>query len=335
MSAEQKLIDDITEISVIDLSKVQGDFPNVDEAELKVVADKFGTALNQVGFAYLVNHGVDMELVRNVHKISREFFELPVSVKGKYRKPDPIKSYHGYFGPGDEFFNEQEKNSVELRELFDINCGMGDDEKNFPSEVPGFKIAIAEFKKSCNNLIKKILRSLAIYLKLEDQDYFVKNHSGIEKHLEKTHGGIRTMFYYPMKSIENLPPNAIRLGEHTDWGSITLLFQDMIGGLEVKKTNGEWIHATPIKDAVLINCGQLLDFWTAGVLPATPHRVRVMNDEFRLQNPRQSLIYFCSPDGFVEVKPIVPIPEGKEKYAERKPIIAYDHYQRLIDYATS
>jgi len=60
-----------------------------------------------------------------------------------------------------------------------------------------------------------------------------------------------------------------------------------------------------------------------------------MNDEFRLSNPRQSLIYFCSPDGFVEVKPIVPIPPGKEKYAERKPVVAYDHYQRLIDYATS
>ncbi len=100
-------------------------------------------------------------------------------------------------------------------------------------EVLGFKDAVDEFRTACNNLIKKILRALAIYLKLEDQDYFVKNHTGIEKYIKNTHGGIRTMFYYPMQNIENLPPNAIRLGEHTDWGSITLLFQDMVGGLEV------------------------------------------------------------------------------------------------------
>jgi hypothetical protein len=60
-----------------------------------------------------------------------------------------------------------------------------------------------------------------------------------------------------------------------------------------------------------------------------------MKDEYYLKNPRQSLIYFCSPDGFVEVKPIVPFPPGKEEYKDREPIVAYQHYQRLIDYATS
>jgi isopenicillin N synthase-like dioxygenase len=277
-----------------------------------------------------------MKQVELVHKLSRQFFEMPTSVKNKYKKPDPIRSYHGYFGPGDEFFNEKEKNSIELRELFDIS-GLGHDESHFPMEVEGFKAAVDEFRSQCNNLIKKLLRCIAIYLKLDDPDFFVKNHTGIEKYLEKTHGGIRTMYYYPMnpKPVD-LPPNAIRLGEHTDWGSITLLFQDMTGGLEVKKTNGEWVHATPVKDAVLINCGQLLEHWTAGILPATPHRVRIMDDEYYLNNPRQSLIYFVSPDGHVEVKPVVEIPEEKkEEYKNKKPIVAYDHYQRLIDYATS
>ena len=56
--------DGVTKIAVIDLQKVPGEFPNVDAEELNDVAQKFGTALNEVGFAYLINHGVDMKLVR-------------------------------------------------------------------------------------------------------------------------------------------------------------------------------------------------------------------------------------------------------------------------------
>lgn len=67
-------------------------------------------------------------------------------------------------------------------------------------------------------------------------------------------------YYYPITIIG---------GEHSDWGTITLLFQDMIGGLEVKRLDGSWIDAVPIQDAILINAAQLLELWTAGMFPAT------------------------------------------------------------------
>ena len=75
----------------------------------------------------------------------------------------------------------------------------------------------------------------------------------------------------------------------TDYGLITLLYQDSMGGLEVKGVDGEWIHAEPIKNSVLINAGDLLEIYTGGRLPATFHRVVIPEEEVR----RNSSRYIC------------------------------------------
>jgi len=231
--------------------------------------------------------------------------------------------------------NESEKNSTELREFFDIWGFEQYDEAHFPKEVPGYKAAFDAVRPEANNLGKKLLRCMGKFLKLEDEEFFVKHHKFMDDPSIRTQAQFRTLHYYPMDPNDpNIPPNAIRCGEHSDWGSITLLFQDMVGGLEVKRLDGTWIDAVPIEGSIIINGAQLMERWSAGLFPATPHRVRIVDEERVKRMARQSFIYFINPDGHTEIKPVVSCPPGNPEFLKKEPIIAYDHYTRLIEDAT-
>ena len=115
-------------------------------------------------------------------------------------------------------------------------------------------------------------------------------------------------------------PGVQRCGEHSDYGTITLLLQESIGGLEVL-SEGQWIPATPIPDTVLVNLGDLMQFWTADHYKATAssydmapitftmlisllikmHRVQIPKEETRQRCSRQSLAFFVHPDNEVMV----------------------------------
>ena len=75
------------------------------------------------------------------------------------------------------------------------------------------------------------------------------------------------------KAVFKNNPNQVRAGEHSDYGSITLLFQDEIGGLEVKSPKGTWVRATPIKDTIVVNAGDLMARWSNDLIKSTKHRV--------------------------------------------------------------
>jgi isopenicillin N synthase-like dioxygenase len=130
-----------------------------------------------------------------------------------------------------------------------------------------------------------------------------------------------------------------------DYGLITLLYQDEIGGLEVKGTNNSWTPAKPIKDAVLINAGDMLEMFTNGRLPATLHRVIIPEEEIKQRTTRQSIVFFVHPDHDTMISPLPaflkePIDDtknfGKEMAATKtkeftlgyKPISALEHVNR-------
>jgi isopenicillin N synthase-like dioxygenase len=106
--------------------------------------------------------------------------------------------------------------------------------------------------------------------------------------------------------IFNYPPlptaGAARwgVGEHTDYGVLTILRQDRVGGLQVKTPSG-WIDALPIEGAFICNIGDMLDRMTGGFYRSTPHRVRNASRTARLSFP-----FFFDPDFEAEVKPIDP-----------------------------
>ena len=116
----------------------------------------------------------------------------------------------------------------------------------------------------------------------------------------------------------------------TDYGIITLLYQDDMGGLEVKAVDGSWHQARPIPGAVLINVGDLLELCTSGQLPATMHRVVVPEEEIKRRVKRQSIAFFVHPDSEAIICPLAGFKGKQSKLYE--PISSIDYvFKRLAE----
>ncbi|XP_076350440.1 uncharacterized protein LOC143247019 [Tachypleus tridentatus] len=110
------------------------------------------------------------------------------------------------------------------------------------------------------------------------------------------------LYYPPVGDIKD--PNVARFGEHTDFGTLSFVFQDDSGGMELKTKSGEWIQATPIKGTVILFVNDLLSIWSNGLYPAIFHRLLIPNDEAERQRERSSFVYFLVPDKNVTVEPL-------------------------------
>lgn len=129
--------------------------------------------------------------------------------------------------------NESNPDATELREFFDVTGHIeSNDEKYFPTEVSGFKDAFDQSRKECLQLSETILRCIALYLGLSG-DALLKRHTHLYDRTVPTQTVMRSSMYSPLEGIKKIAEGAIRCGEHCDWHTITLLFQDMVGGLEV------------------------------------------------------------------------------------------------------
>ena len=116
----------------------------------------------------------------------------------------------------------------------------------------------------------------------------------------------------------------MRCGEHSDYGTITLLFQDNLGGLEVKGVGGNWISADPIDGAIIVNVGDLLELMTSGRYPATRHRVVIPDEERKRKTLRQSIAFFIHPDDDVLCQPL----DGS--HPNYPPVTARQHLENRV-----
>ncbi len=115
----------------------------------------------------------------------------------------------------------------------------------------------------------------------------------------------------------------VRCGEHSDYGTLTFLYQDDIGGLEVRAVDNSWIKATPRAGTILINVGDLLEMWSNGLFPATLHRVVIPPEEIERRKARQSIVFFVHPESDTVVQPLINTQELRYE-----PISALDHVNK-------
>ncbi|XP_074614192.1 uncharacterized protein LOC141873957 isoform X2 [Acropora palmata] len=142
-----------------------------------------------------------------------------------------------------------------------------------------------------------------------DSEIFAKTHKAMESTKNAT--TLRLLHYPSIKEESDIKPGQIRCGEHTDYGSITLLFQDEMPGLEVLPLGyEEYIAAPPLPGAIVVNVADLMQRWTADKLKSTQHRVSIPAEEFHRHVPRRSLVFFVHPDDETLVKCL----DGSEKY---------------------
>jgi len=233
---------DDSSIPVLDLS------PEKDEAALaKELADTFKTT----GFATLINHGVATTTMEKGFAASRSFFALPIEIKRKY-KYQSHASNRGYIQPGSE--NHKTTGVADnQKETFDIGKE-GEDGyiTPWPEELAdeGFKEDLLHYFQEFDRLNLRLMKLLAIGLGLPDPGYFVDR-------CNDQHCNLRLLHYLGIKREEK-GQTIHRGARHTDYGSITLLAQDMVGGLRVQSLDGKWTHVKPVKGSIIVNIGEMM-----------------------------------------------------------------------------
>ncbi|MBD2776830.1 isopenicillin N synthase family dioxygenase [Iningainema tapete] len=260
-------------IPVIDFSS----FTQGDATARQIIVEQIYQACHEIGFMYLQNPEISQDLIEQVFTQSKHFFSLPLEVKQQQAWSDEF-SNQGYVGIERERLNPSKPG--DLKEALNISNA------SILTQNP----CVLAFYQACTELANQVLQAFALALKLPE-DFFVIRHS------EQNHT-LRLLHYLPLQQQVKL--GQIRAGEHSDYGSITLLFQDNVGGLEVQTASGEWIAALPMPGTVLVNTGDLMQRWTNNVFASTKHRVMIPNAD-RLQQSRYSIAFFCHPNDDTEI----------------------------------
>ncbi|MBD2446497.1 isopenicillin N synthase family oxygenase [Nostoc sp. FACHB-152] len=261
-----------------------------------IIADEIRQACQDYGFFYIVGHGVDEQLQKQLEQLSQQFFAQDVDTKLKIRMALGGRAWRGYFPVG----NELTSGKPDLKEGIYFGAELAEDHpfvkagvpmhgcNLFPDNIPQFRETVLEYIESMTQLGHILMAGIALSLGLEES-YFADRYTKDPLILFR-------IFNYPPNSSSS--ESEWGVGEHTDYGVLTILKQDNIGGLQVKSKSG-WIDAPPIPNSFVCNIGDMLDRMTQGLYRSTPHRVLNSSTSHRLSFP-----FFFDPNFNVEVKPI-------------------------------
>ena len=272
----------------------------------KRIVDVFRT----YGFCYLKNHGVDETKLQKYRRVSRNLFALPTELKEKYLFSPDFK--FGWLGIEGEHLNKDRPE--ELKQTFNYT----------PESVYESWPPVDEFEDMSKDLFQdgadlayRFCDVLSLGLELP-MDFMRNAHKCIGK--KNNASIIRTLYYPPLAPNLEIKPGQLRLGEHTDYGTVSFVFQDDVGGLEVLSRSGEFMPADPIPGTTLVVIAALLQRWTSDDRIATTHRIPIPKEEFRRKALRQSVVWFLQPDDEYVIKCL----DGTDKY---EPITSYDYEQ--------
>ena len=243
------------------------DFISGDPVRKQKFIDEIGKAYEEIGFVALKGHFLDDQLVDNLYKEVKNFFELPVEVKQKYEIPG-IGGQRGYVSFGKE--SAKGKKEGDLKEFWHFGQYVENNPKleaEYPAnveveELPEFNKIGKETYRMLEKTAKYVLRALALHLNLEETyfDNYIHNGNSI----------LRPIHYPPIKEE---PKDAVRAAAHGDINLITLLMGAQGRGLQVQNHKGEWIDAIAEPDELMINVGDMLSRHTNNKLKSTIHRV--------------------------------------------------------------
>lgn len=257
-----------TRIPVVDLSGSFADGP-----DRAAAAAAIHRACRETGFFYVSGHGVDPVLIEGQIEAARRFFALDEAAKRAVeRSRSPC--WRGYEGMGAQMLDAG--SAPDHKESFAIAVDLpadhplvtagvpGQGPNQWPEALPGFREQMLGYQAAMIGLGRHLMGLLAQSVELP-YGFFADG-------LREPQCGVRLLRYPPQP--EEAAGNLLGAGAHTDWGSITILLQDGRPGLEVRNADDDWILATPIRGTFVINIGQMMERFTAGIYRANLHRVR-------------------------------------------------------------
>lgn len=256
----------VEEIPVIDVSGLG----SPDPAAQRAVAAQMRAAAERIGFFYVRDHGVPLDLMDKVFETSKAFFALPPETKAKVT----INERHrGWLAVGQAKMYAGAKIDLKESYLWGLELGLDDPDVQAgkklmgPNQWPDFMPSLREvFSRYYDEILacgNRLLRGFALSLD-RPPEFFVPHFA---KPLARG-----SAIYYPPQPPD-MGETQFGVAPHTDYGGLTLLAQDMTGGLQVLNKAGEWVTAHPIPGTLVINVGDLMARWTNNRFSSNAHRV--------------------------------------------------------------
>ncbi|KXS14937.1 Clavaminate synthase-like protein [Gonapodya prolifera JEL478] len=307
------------------------DLSSPDAESRSRLAHAVTSALHDVGFLYLVDHGIEQRKIGRMFEIAKKSFDFPDAEKERFRqdhnqlgfKPFADQPNHaalaGTEGDATKMYGKEHWNLPGKWGVGNFDDNM---EREWPPVILDHQDELDDFDRDCNTLVKKLLRCVAEGLQIPESTGGVGYFD--ELHRYDRHSGcvLRFLHYPPLPPDYGLAETGYtRINAHFDIGTVTLLFQQDVGGLHAKDQSGKWVYVPPMEGAIVVNLGEELMYMTDGYLKATQHKV-VATTPTEHSTSRFSIAYFAYPDFETPIRPIAsPVVEahGREERARGVP----------------
>ncbi|MEL0658414.1 2-oxoglutarate and iron-dependent oxygenase domain-containing protein [Psychromonas arctica] len=277
-------------LPIIDITALQSDDIN----QWQDVIEAIDKACRDTGFFYVTGHGIPTEQFTNVQTMANTLFALPEATKQKIN----IQHSTNHRGWGQVSAEKLDPNGPsDYKETFDMaldlspyhsqvaRCGQLYGPNQYPN-IDGFIQLMQQQYQLSMEVALRILKAMALALQLPI-DFF-------SQHFSYPVSVLRLIHYPPQQENKN------GAGAHTDYGCITLLYQDQVGGLQVQDRKGNWLDATPVENSFVVNIGDLMQRWTNDCYKSTSHRVTSPTS----QTTRFSMPFFVEPNFDTEVSTV-------------------------------
>ena len=300
----------------------------------RAVAQAWGRAFEEVGFATIVGHGIGEDVAARAYNAVTEFFALPLGAKMRWAVAERVKT-RGYLPVGIESVartrgDDKPPDLCEALVFAGIQlepAAPAPGTKSmatgnvFPAEPHDLTDAVCAYYNAVYALNGALMQLSALALDLPE-DFFAAS-------IDRRRGTLRCVFY-PDQADEP-QPGQLRYGAHSDYGGLTILRQDEApGGLQVLSRGGAWIDVRPVQRSFVINVGDLMARWTNDRWRSTLHRVINPPRDATGSTQRLSLVLFSGPndDAVISCLPTCADARTPAKYP---PVRAGEYIRQKLD----
>lgn len=315
--AETKENLDWADLYTIDLSKFN------DPIGRKELVKQLGDAVHSDGVWAVVGTGITQDDINKQFALGLKFFEES-SLEDKKSQLVNFEegNYFGYKPKGEKtVFGTDVVDNTETLNIPKFTKNGDYDEYFKQSFIKENREQLELFSRRSWEVVRKLLVLFALILEV-DENYFVGKHI----YDDPSDDHFRYMKYHPRSIEEDKKVDNIWARGHTDFGLLTLLFNQVVAGLQLQLPNGEWKYVKPVHGGIICNIGDTLNFWSGGYFKSTVHRV-VRAPADQVNAPRIGNFYFVRPAGEISIVDS-PVLRRLGLYEEKKPITGTE-YVRL------
>ena len=282
------------------------DISEIEEKEFsRTLLKDFFSAYNKYGFGYIINHGIEKTLIEQLFQVSKQFHSQPLSEKMRVALDH---NHRGYIAINTSTDVNSKLADVKKPNQSESFMMMREDKSELPNvylsgpnqwpKLENFKEVLEKYTCNMTKLGRNLMRLALLSSGVRDLS--------VMQSLDRPTIWLRLLHYPPIS--KNSPSDLYGSAPHTDFGCLTILAQDEIGGLQVQTREGEWIDVPKLEGSFVVNVGDMLSRYTNGLLRSTPHRVINKSGKERFSCP-----FFFDPHTNAVVQPLKGT--GKPKFS--------------------